>query len=363
MITDPPRLHQCPHPRPVQRFAHIDALRGVAAAMVVLQHAFEAAHSGGAAIYDPLLASINLGRFGVILFFLISGFVVPFSFSGERPLRKFAISRLFRLYPAYWVSLAAFAVLAAVQGRPLAGEVLWANMTMLQGLLGVRNVGDVYWTLLYEMIFYALCAALWAMRLMRSVALVGTMAALLLGCAALQGITGADSEVVIVPFYFGQFMLGMMFRMAYVDRDPAAVRWLACLAVLAVLAGAVMGGGFFPVFENRIPFLRAPALVAAMCLPMAVFAAVLWWRPAPGRAAVHLGAISYSVYLFQQIVLERVAAVIAPGEWPVCYVLAVAAATVAVAAAVYRWVEKPMVGLGRSVAGHRGAWLGGRLRA
>ena len=46
-----------------------------------------------------LVQNVSLGRFGVALFFLISGFIVPFSIGGERPLFQFAVSRVFRLYP------------------------------------------------------------------------------------------------------------------------------------------------------------------------------------------------------------------------------------------------------------------------
>src|SRR5471030_457335 len=47
---------------------------------------------------------INLGAFGVALFFLISGFVIPLSFQSYGRL-DFLIGRFFRIYPTYWMGL------------------------------------------------------------------------------------------------------------------------------------------------------------------------------------------------------------------------------------------------------------------
>lgn len=50
---------------------------------------------------------MDLGRIGVVVFFAISGFIIPTSLNHRslHPVRKFLISRLFRLYPLYWISI------------------------------------------------------------------------------------------------------------------------------------------------------------------------------------------------------------------------------------------------------------------
>jgi len=95
-----------------RRLAYIDGLRGVAALMVVVQHGMETAFSHAPAdsalrqvVKLVFLDDFNIGRVGVVAFFCISGFVVPFSFAGPAPLRAFVVSRFFRLYPAYWLSI------------------------------------------------------------------------------------------------------------------------------------------------------------------------------------------------------------------------------------------------------------------
>ena len=88
----------------------------------MLQHVAEriifADPASGSILRPAFLDLFNAGRFGVALFFLISGFVIPFSFKEPRPLLRFALSRFFRLYPAYWLSL----MLALLIFPPLTGE-------------------------------------------------------------------------------------------------------------------------------------------------------------------------------------------------------------------------------------------------
>jgi peptidoglycan/LPS O-acetylase OafA/YrhL len=84
-----------------------------------------------------------------------------------------------------------------------------------------------------------------------------------------------------------------------------------------------------------------------MALPVLAFVGVLWLKPAPGRAAMYLGTISYSVYLFQDAALRFLPDVIAAGTYPLVYVLAVIGVTVGLASAVYRWIEQPMIAMGR----------------
>jgi peptidoglycan/LPS O-acetylase OafA/YrhL len=332
-----------------KRLDHVHGLRGIAALMVVFQHAFEMAKMGGSARFDFVLEHLNLGRFGIVLFFLISGLVVPFSLHGERALRNFALSRFFRLYPAYWLSIALFMIIAFWQGAPIPSAKVLANLTMLQTLLGQANIGNAYWTLLYEMIFYAMCAALYAINALRSVPVIGTISAIGFASAIAPAIGETTGDVLVIPFIFGLFFLGMMLRFAFVEGHAAAVRWSQVLAPFAVLTGMTMGGTFFPVFENASSFFPPLALASAMAVPVLLFAGVLWLKPMPGKVLMYLGTISYSVYLFQQPVLDLLPQVIAPGEWPFGFALAAFGVIVAVSSLTYHWLEKPMQDLGRSL--------------
>lgn len=330
-----------------KRLDHVHGLRGIAALMVVVQHSFEMARLGGSSLFDLPLAHVNFGRFGVVLFFLISGLVVPYSFRGERPLRSFAISRFFRLYPAYWVSIAVFLAIAFWREAPIPAAQILANMTMVQSLLGEASIGNAYWTLLYEMIFYGLCMALCAAGMLRSAPVVGTIAAVCLAGSIAPALGSQGGDVNTVFYFFSLFFIGMVLRLAFVEQDAAAKRWAVLLAIAGTLTGMAMGGAFFAVAENGNRFFPTAALVSAMALPIPLFVLALWLKPLPGKALMFLGTVSYSVYLFQQPVLDLLSRVIEPGQWPLTYWLAVMIAVVAASAAVYRWVELPMLEWGK----------------
>ncbi|WP_238698214.1 acyltransferase family protein [Streptomyces sp. E5N91] len=100
----------------------------------------------------------SCGWIGVEIFFVICGFVICMSCRGRTP-RQFFVSRVIRLYPAYWFAvLFTTAALIAVPGvweRLRLREVL-LNLTTLQSGSGVPDVDGVYWTLWSEPRFHLL---------------------------------------------------------------------------------------------------------------------------------------------------------------------------------------------------------------
>lgn len=154
------------HPDPSKRRVYeIDSLRFIAALMVVMFHwAFRggATHDYTDLVYRPLLPAAKYGYMGVELFFMISGFVILMSAQG-RSVRQFAVSRIVRLYPAFWAccTISALAILAF--GDPHFKIGLWkylANMTMLSNFMpfDVQLVDGVYWSLFVEIRFYVFVA-------------------------------------------------------------------------------------------------------------------------------------------------------------------------------------------------------------
>jgi exopolysaccharide production protein ExoZ len=134
-------------------FPGIYALRALAAASVVIQHA--AFTAGNLSPY------LYCGRFGVVLFFAISGFVI--ALQRRKSPGVFAAHRLLRIYPGYWLALLIEAVVFAMMGRPV-------GVSMASALLYPSSIGNdftsiPYWTLAFEMFFYALATVAFAIRL------------------------------------------------------------------------------------------------------------------------------------------------------------------------------------------------------
>ncbi|MFC3578492.1 acyltransferase family protein [Streptomyces yaanensis] len=150
------------------RLYAVDGIRLIAALMVAVHHyaGTRRVDQPGNLIWDRPVSDIMptvfhfaaYGWIGVEIFFVISGFVICMSCWGRTP-RQFFVSRVIRLYPAYWCAIVfTTVVLMALPGvweRMRLRDIL-LNFTMLQSGSGVRNVDGVYWTLWSELRFYLL---------------------------------------------------------------------------------------------------------------------------------------------------------------------------------------------------------------
>ena len=167
-----PPSPQSPSPRPPgrhraarrtaghDRLYEIDLLRITAALAVVFYHYSFSGYAGHlTSVAFPALSTVTrYGYLGVDMFFVISGFVVLLSAWGRRP-HQFVISRIVRLYPAYWVAVTVTAIVAVTlsHGQFKVTPVQYAaNLTMFNSLPNIANVDVVYWTLWAEIRFYAL---------------------------------------------------------------------------------------------------------------------------------------------------------------------------------------------------------------
>src|SRR5690606_5413729 len=101
-------------------------------------------------------------KFGVELFFGISGVVIVGALVRAPSIRAFAWDRVTRIYPVLWVSLLSISAMAVIFNlwRPAFGDWL-LNFIAPPPFLHVPQVNPAAWSLGYEITFYALCAAAW----------------------------------------------------------------------------------------------------------------------------------------------------------------------------------------------------------
>jgi peptidoglycan/LPS O-acetylase OafA/YrhL len=139
----------------------IDLLRFVAALSVVLFHySFRGCAADDLSVmgYPPLAPLFKYGYLGVELFFMISGFVILMTASG-RGLQAFVVSRIVRIYPAFWACCTVTFLTILFIGKPPYSATFAqyvVNLTMLSGFAGVLPIDGAYWTLFVELRFYAL---------------------------------------------------------------------------------------------------------------------------------------------------------------------------------------------------------------
>lgn len=386
------------------RLGFLDAARGVAALVVALQHTAEA-------VWPSVLAWSHTwfrpGEFGVLLFFLCSGFIIPASLERRGSLSEFWIGRFFRLWPLYLSTLAAASVaFLTLPWLNLAGGTsplltLAVNMTMLQVFSQVPLIIGASWTLGYELVFYLLVTGLFVMGWHRrsstlagvmltgalvvgstipafllsrpsprSVAVAGGLTALAL-IGVLTSTTRSTRQKLLAAAFIGSavliatnrphdtffplLLLGTMFvgTVCYrwttgeLSGRAAAATYLGSALTVALVLRVHHVGYVEPVTGARPQWWTEAATFLGAYL---VFATLLLLRRHRfPRWLVYLGTISYSVYLLHALVLLVVPAVGQPWQaFVVWNVLTVAGAAVS-----YRFVERPAITAGRWVVAAR----------
>lgn len=275
------------------RLVELDALRGIAAVLVMLFH-YTAKYEELYGHESAPAISLPWGHYGVNLFFMISGFVIFMTLHRiGRPL-DFVVSRFSRLFPAFWVAVAITFLLTHLLGLPdktVSASTAGLNLFMIHGLFRIPHVDSVYWTLEIELIFYAMALSMYL------AGWIDRVHTALLGLLVLRSIyfltqhfAGIElswtlSHLLILP-YIAWFACGIMiYRIVTFPSDTPRMDFLvlfAAFAQLAIVEGPGIGllaAGLSLVFwaaaTGRLPWLANPLLA---------------W----------LGAISYTLYLLHE---------------------------------------------------------------
>lgn len=356
------------------RYAHIDSLRAIAALLVVWMHTSEvfvkvAAPTLQNALFD-MAHAVDFGRIGVVVFFAVSGFVIPSSLSGDRFSGSvtFAIKRLFRLYPVYWLSIP-LGLLTSwyLWGKEISTATILWNLTMVQEAAGYSSIQGLYWTLQTELVFYGLCIVLFVMGWLRSVFVLTLLVILCHGLFLLPqalGLLGLPSPLHLNPtFSYLLLHLGIMFWGALYRSWHEQERSSRLLAVLVIgfafgwLMIAVLALAYYLLIFPNEGLMRLALPYALGIVGFLVFA---HWLRLRGRLLAWLGTISYSIYLFHPVVMYALLWVVVSGSveslngWPLgAYMAMTVLGVVGLSALTYRWVEQPAMRLGSNLARRR----------
>jgi peptidoglycan/LPS O-acetylase OafA/YrhL len=293
-----------------RRIVFLDCVRGLAASLVVLEHCFglqtqRATLSGPGSFTRWSLEYMSPGRVGVVAFFLVSGYVIPLSLE-RQSLRTFCVRRFFRLYPVYWIALAAYVAVAwsDVSHDVLSPPRLVLNLLMVQGAVGAVSILPPGWTLGIELVFYAQSAAAAARRWLDRAMQLGWVWLASLFCLALgASISGRDTHPSLALFLLTAALGHSLYLR---DRDGSR-RWRSLLASAFVIVpvSAVLGEGQTPAAEGG---WQPISYALSWALGVALFGVLYALRHRDlGRALTWLGSVSYSVYLVHPTVFAAVA--------------------------------------------------------
>lgn len=339
-----------------QRLASLQALRGIAALAVVIFHlrGVELKYLGGAPVLD------GLGRYadaGVDLFFVLSGFVMTTISAGRYTQpgagSRFLAKRAWRVLPLYWVFTTLVVILMGIVpsmvNSSYAGQSALASYFLIpHEQMPLLTVG---WTLVHEAYFYLVFAALLAVIPERLIPACLVVWAVLIGAAGWMP-TGAASPahyLVTNPLTFefiGGALLGLYWR-----RVPA---WMAVplmaggigLAIAAAVLLPAAGPSTVSVWTRVALFGTAGGLLVAGTVRFESIG-----RLHVPALLVKMGDYSYSLYLSHVFVISAAgrawamydSAPSAAGHW--LFVGTTVVACCAVAYAVHRWLERPLLAL------------------
>ncbi|AOY83930.1 acyltransferase [Moorena producens JHB] len=274
----------------------IHVLRGIAALLVVCEHIVGRSPYSTFNQYFGWLN--NLGHYGVVAFFVISGFLLPFSLGEDYNLNKygrFMLRRVVRIEPTYLGSIALSCVVIFVITRIAPNAEPWmpsvkqilSNIFYLVPFTNDTWILGVYWTLAIEFQFYVIIGLLHpgfrrlSQQSTLNISFISILFSLLVfaspWCEPLQLIKYS-------PYFALGILLAMQFR--YKLPYPNLVLTLIAITIPAILSGLAL---------------------SEWLIGLVTFFIILYWKPPSlsdsllGRALLFGGTISYSWYVTHQL--------------------------------------------------------------
>ena len=240
----------------------------------------------------------NYGAFGVALFFLVSGFVIPFTLEKSHPL-TFFVARFFRIFPTYVVCLALGLLAVKASGHYWGRSFPWdlktvvSNMLLIHEYIGLPSVDLVNWSLVIELCFYVVAAIL--APVIRKGRLLPILFFGLVSIAANFIGSNAIHEMAMRMVFIGYMFIGTFFWYAITNRINFRTLVVASLLQFAMFAFAWS----FSIRADQYPVITLNYLYALI-----VFALLFAFRHLlqPNRLLDFMADISYPFYIMHSLI-------------------------------------------------------------
>jgi peptidoglycan/LPS O-acetylase OafA/YrhL len=363
----------------LSRYTELDALRGIAALAVVFWHFFCTVFTVAIPGMLPFIYGIYFlvnGRASVIIFFLLSGFVLslPFFKNPQQHYIPFILRRICRIYLPYLAGIA-FAILVRtfVVTHPVATLSGWFNdyvgdpfslKTALEHLFLIGNIhSNVYnnaiWSLIHEMrislIFPFLFLLVSRIRPLFSIAIC----ILLSGVALLNDIftweisNGWQSGYFYSLHFASMFIVGILLAryreliIAWFRRRTKPIKIIMFIVSLLLCRGSMELGQV----NTKLCLLFDYGAVLGGCILMIItLGSVTALRILKKPFFSLLGNISYSMYLNHITILYLAFYFLYPAVNLPLLLVIVLIAVVFMSYLTWKYIEKPAIALGKVLA-------------
>ena len=335
-----------------RKLFHLQALRGLAASLVVLAHSIQGEYA------DRLWIS---GYFGVATFFIISGFIIyktsSNAFGSVHGFRQFAIKRLIRIFPIYWIATLLFILLSPHRGEYTAIEII-SSLTLIPQYMaltdGMNPLLGQAWTLHYEMAFYVIFA--FGLLFNRRRGLIAICAILVLMTIIGMIIRPDDDshgQLTLAQYWCRPIILlfsvgiGLGILEEYVRPIIIPFPFPIMIGILGVWFSYSL---LSPLSEAQHYMFPHFLVVWGLCFVIVLVA--IFGQSKPGvfeTITEAFGDASYSVYLFHTFILSLFIRTGLREMHPVFYVVASLLGANFFGWAIYRMVEEPVLQKARTL--------------
>ena len=346
----------------------LQALRGIAAVMVVVDHAILAVipydHQFG-----PLVNFAGtLGKMGVNLFFVISGFIMMHTTDPIKELppsqriANFTWKRVTRLVPLYWLATIIMIALADIQGLRYTIEHILTSFAFLPNFQDTVDprmtpIVGVGWTITYEVLFYTIFGA--CLLLPRKIGPVTCIAIIVAMVASGNFLLRhvQDDELRRILFFYSY--KNMLFFSVGIS-IALGLRLLPQIGGQAALGGALtlMVTALTAYWEFRLKdgslTWQTISFIACTCVVILAVSNRHGSDVPCRRTLLQLGDASFSTYLFHAPIMHFLALLSAPllthgHGW--LFILTASLICLAAGSLIHSGIELPLTQMVRAGAG------------
>ena len=276
----------------------------------------------------------------VAVFFILSGFLITLKLNKEKP-KQFAIKRIIRLYPSYFVAMILTTVVMIIAGDEFKSKVCnlkeWIiNLTMFPGYFNQKPVDGVYWTLGVEILFYAI---IWFLMVIKKrqkievfsfiwliISLITNLMLIRFDNVLLKGL-----RIIGITQYCQLFITGIIMCLLY-KKEKSKITYVTL--ILCIVNQFIALGIKYTIFLCLFNVVFYFIIVRRLSIPSFI----------NNKVITFLATISYPLYLTHQFIgfaiinkLEKL------GLINEIYILLPIAIVVGIAYLIHKFIERPSV--------------------